>query len=48
MIEGLHVALLCMWDQILSHEMLKKQATVSRSSTEAEYKSLTNATTEVM
>ena len=48
MIGDLLVVLLCFWDQILCHGAQEKQATVSRSSTEVEYKSLANATAEVM
>jgi hypothetical protein len=46
MIEDLHVALLCMWDQILSHRMLENKP--QYPGPEAEYKSLANATAEVM
>jgi hypothetical protein len=48
MIEGLHVVLLFMLDQILCHGIQGSNPTVFRSSTEAEYKSLTNATSKVI
>lgn len=47
-IEGLHEALQYFLDQTLYHEVPESKAVVSRSSTEAEYKSVVNATTEVM
>lgn len=47
MIEGLQEALLSTLVQILYHGA-RKHATVSRSSTEAEYKSLANTTAETM
>jgi hypothetical protein len=48
MIDDPHAALLSSWVQTWFHVVPKKQPTVSRSSTEAEYKSLANATAEII
>ena len=48
MTDALRVALLSFFLSNLISWNARKQATVSRSSTEAEYKSLANATTELI